>query len=72
MDQEWFNQYWWLLAITLFWEIFWKGWALWKSARAGDKTWFVVLLIVNSLGILPIFYIFVFSERTKREIKEEA
>lgn len=50
----------------LIWGIFWKGWALWKAARAESKIWFVVLLIVNTVGILDILYIFVFSKSTKK------
>lgn len=35
-----------------------RGLALWKSAQAKQKYWFVALLIVNSLGILPAIYLF--------------
>ena len=52
------------------WSLIWKGLALWKAARAGEKTWFVVLLIVNTLGILEILYIYIFSEKAKSP-KEE-
>jgi hypothetical protein len=31
--------------------------ALWRSARAGQSVWFVVLLIVNTAGILPAIYL---------------
>ena len=40
----------------------WKALALWKSARKGRKVWFVALLLINTLGILEILYIYVFSE----------
>ena len=52
-----------LFAILLIWSLFWKGMALWKAAREGSKVWFVVLLIVNTLGILEILYIYVFSKK---------
>ena len=52
-----------LLAIVLIWSLFWKGMALWKAAREGSKVWFVVLLVVNTLGILEILYIYVFSRK---------
>ena len=51
------------LSILIVWEIFWKGLALWKAARRNDKVWYVILLIINSVGILEIVYIFVFSKR---------
>lgn len=54
-----------LLAI---WSIVWKGFALWKSARAGSKVWFVVMLLVNTVGILEILYIYVFSKMGRKSM----
>ena len=45
------------------WTLCWKGFALWKAAGQKDKIWFIVLLFVNTLGLLDILYIFVFSKR---------
>ena len=67
------------LLPILVWMILWKGWALWLAARRDDFGWFVVLLIVNTLGLLEIFYIFVIAERkdkkdivaVREDIKEE-
>ena len=62
----------WILALLLLWLIFWKGTALWKSARKNSPFWFVALLIINTLGILEILYIFVFSKMKfsgKKKIK---
>ena len=44
------------------WSLIWKGFALWKSARKNSPVWFIVLLVVNTIGILEILYLFVFSE----------
>lgn len=44
--------------ILLIWSIFWKGWALWKSAGKKQLIWFVLLMVVNTVGILEIIYIF--------------
>jgi len=35
------------------------------AARKGEKIWFVALLVINTLGILEILYIYVFSEKSK-------
>ncbi|HTY39624.1 MAG TPA: DUF5652 family protein [Candidatus Paceibacterota bacterium] len=51
--------------IALIWSIYWKGMALWHSARRGEKVWFVVLLVVNTVGILEILYLYVFSNKAK-------
>ncbi len=34
-----------------------RGLALWRSAREGHTAWFVALLIVNTVGILPAVYL---------------
>lgn len=34
-----------------------KGFALWKSAKKEQNVWFIALLIVNSMGILPLIYL---------------
>ncbi len=61
---------WIVLAFTVLaiWTIVWKGIALWKAARNNSSIWFVVLLLVNTLGILEIIYIFFFSNKKKAEI----
>ena len=50
-----------VLAVAVVWELVWKGWALWRAAQRDARGWFVALLILNTAGILPILYIFVFS-----------
>lgn len=44
--------------IILLWTIPWKGYALWLAARNDQPWWFVILLVVNTLAILEIVYIF--------------
>ncbi len=56
-----------VLILAVVWSFVWKGLALWKAARKNSKIWFIILLIVNTLGILEILYIFVFSELGRRE-----
>jgi len=55
-----------LLIILTIWDMIWRGWALWRSARREEKWWFVALLIINSIGILPIIYLVFFSKDKKR------
>jgi len=55
-----------LIVLSILWTLPWKGVALWKSARNKHLVWFIVLLIVNTLGILEIIYIFGFSKRKPR------
>ena len=59
-----------LFVLVIVWSAIWKLMAMWKSARKGSLVWFVVLGIVNTLGILEILYIYVFSEmKTKKSTK---
>jgi len=54
------------IAIAL-WSFVWKGIALWTSARLDSKGWFITLLLINTLGILDILYIYIFSKRSYKE-----
>ena len=42
----------------LIWSLAWKGFALWKSAGKKQLIWFVILLVINTSGLLEIAYIF--------------
>lgn len=44
--------------LFIVWSVLWKGLALWHAARRGQYWWFVILLVVNTLGILEIIYLF--------------
>ncbi|OGZ06531.1 MAG: hypothetical protein A2942_04830 [Candidatus Lloydbacteria bacterium RIFCSPLOWO2_01_FULL_50_20] len=52
-----------LFVVLLVWSLFWKGWALWISARKTEKTWFVIFLLVNTVGILEIVYLFLLNKK---------
>lgn len=49
--------------IIVIWSLAWKGLALWHAARSGSRPWFVALLVINTLGILEILYLYVFSKK---------
>ena len=54
-----------IILALVFWELFWKGIALWKAARNNQKYWFIAILILNTAGILPILYIYIFQSGKK-------
>lgn len=60
----------WILIVVLVWSLTWKLVALWKSARNKHLVWFIVLAVFNTVGILPILYIFVFSKMGKKKKKQ--
>lgn len=61
-------------------ELILKGISLYKSAKRDQKVWFVALLIINSLGILPAIYLLlnrdvkflnsVFSKKVSKKVKK--
>jgi len=54
------------------WSLVWKGLSLWKAANKRSVPWFIVLLVFNTVGILDILYIFVFSKISfKKKTKTE-
>jgi methionyl-tRNA synthetase len=56
-----------IFAVLAIWVSVWKGIALWKAAKNGSMPWFIALLIVNTLGILEIIYIFFFSKKKENK-----
>jgi hypothetical protein len=61
----------WLIIAMSAWSLPWKGVALWKAARLSHKKWFIALLIVNTLGILEIFYIYSVARKYTVETEEK-
>lgn len=52
-----------LFIILGTWELIWKAIALWKASKNNHKVWYIAILIINTIGILPILYIYVFSKK---------
>jgi len=65
---------WSYIALLVLWSLFWKGWALWVSARQGQKGWFISLLVINTFGVLEIIYLLfiarVFSQEKQEKVGE--
>ena len=52
-----------LVIPVAIWSVFWMGWALWRAAKDDSKVWFIALLLVHTVGILDIIYIFLISKK---------
>lgn len=61
---------WILLAIAL-WTIPWKVYAVWTAAKRREKKWFVAMLILNTVALLEIFYIFMIAKKSVAEVKRD-
>jgi len=57
----------WLVLLIAVWTLPWKGVALWKAARHNQTGWFVAMLVLQTLGILEILYIFLFQKDKNTE-----
>jgi hypothetical protein len=56
------------LPLLMLWSIFWKGLALWHAAQRGKHWWFVAFLLVSTLGVLEIVYLFGFAKLQASEL----
>lgn len=56
-----------LFIILIIWTVFWKGLALWRSARLNHPIWFVLLIIINTFGILEIIYLILYSKHSIKQ-----
>lgn len=52
-----------LLYVLYIWSLFWKGIALWRAAHYKQRNWFIVILVLNTVGILELIYLFRFSKK---------
>ncbi len=59
----------WLFVLIAIWDLVWRGIALWKCGRYNQPVWFIFVLIINSMGILPIVYLLFFQKKTSKVIK---
>ncbi len=43
-----------------------KGYCLWTAARRNENGWFVAILLVNTLGVLELIYLYFIVEKWKK------
>ena len=56
-----------IIFLLIIWEFYWKGMALYRSAKRGEVWWFLLIfaltvMFINLFAIIPIFYLW----RTKQ------
>lgn len=47
----------WWFPLAIVWSLAWKGVALWRAGRMNQLGWFVAILVINTFGLLEIFYL---------------
>ena len=60
----------WLFPLVI-WDAVWKVIALWKAGRNNQLGWFISVLIFNTVGILPIIYIFFFQKKSNDKLNKK-
>jgi len=60
-----------LVIILAIWTIPWKGYSLWLASKRNEKIWFIVLLIVNTISILEIVYVFKIAKKSWAEVEAD-
>ena len=61
-----------LMALGAIWVMVWKGLALWRAAEHQARGWFIIILVVNTLGLLEIIYLFFVTKPKQPEIPSSA
>ncbi len=57
-----------MVIILLLWNFIWKGLALWRAAQRKELWWFIAMLVINTMGILEIIYLFVIVKAKPAEL----
>ena len=61
-----------IFGLIVIWSLMWKGFALWKAAaHKHSPIWFVILLVVNTFGLLEMLYIFWLSEMKPKHAQKK-
>lgn len=60
-----------IFCLFMVWDLVWKGLGLWYAGKHQQKAWFIFMLVLNTVGILPIIYLLWFKpkEKAATEIK---
>ena len=64
--------FWFIVALLMvgIWSLVWKGIGLWYAAKHQQRRWFITILIIDALGLLPIIYLLWFKPEEKEEPEE--
>lgn len=66
LEQALFEHPEWITAIVI-WDGLWKAFALWHAARNRQLLWFILLVVINSVGLLPMAYLAFFRPVRKKQ-----
>ena len=61
-----------VLVIVGLWEVIWKAIGLWHAGSDRNLLWFVLMFVLNTLGILEIVYVFGISRPRRARARAAA
>ena len=60
-----------LLVLIALWSLPWKVYAVWLACKHDHRKWFLVLLLLNTVSILELIYVFYVLKKSWAEIKQD-
>jgi len=66
--EEFLLNYWYLLLLLVVWDIVLKLMAMFRAARRNKKIWFVALGLLNTVGILPLIYLYISGKKQEMDM----
>jgi hypothetical protein len=58
-----------LVIVLAIWTIPWKIYAIWTAVKNDHKKWFVAILLLNTVSILELYYVFKVANKSQAEVK---
>jgi hypothetical protein len=58
-----------IFLIIMLWVLPWKAWALWTAAKNNHRGWFIALILINSIAILDIIYLFGVAKKNWADVR---
>lgn len=60
-----------VMVLLAIWALPWKLYSVWLAVKRNQKKWFVALILLNTLAILDIYYIFYVAKKSWAEVKHD-
>jgi hypothetical protein len=60
-----------IIVVLTIWSILWKCYSVWNAAKHSHKKWFIALIILNTIGILDMIYVFKVLKKDFKTVKND-
>ncbi|MCE9585592.1 DUF5652 family protein [Candidatus Nomurabacteria bacterium] len=58
-----------IIILLAIWSLLWKCYSTWTASKKDDKRWFIILIILNTFGILDMIYVFGVANKKWSDVK---